>query len=54
MNNMEAIEELTKLLIKQDIKDKKQGYDDKIVITKKELIKHSIRLIKKIQKHYLF
>lgn len=48
MQKAEAIEELTKLLIKQDVKDKKQGFDDKIVITKKELIKHSIRLIKKI------
>jgi hypothetical protein len=50
MQKSEAIEELTKLLIMQDVKDKEQGYDDKIVITKKELIKHSIRLIKKIKK----
>ena len=48
MEKSEAITELTKLLIKQDIKDKEQGYDDKIILSKKEIIKHSIRLLKKI------
>ena len=49
MEKSEAITELTKLLIKQDVKDKEQGYDDKIILSKKEIIKHSIRLLKKIK-----
>lgn len=46
----EAINKLTELLIKQDFKDKQQGYEEKIIITKKEIIKHSIRLLKALKK----
>lgn len=42
----ETISLLTEMLIKQDFKDKEKGQEEKIVLTKKEIIKHSIRLIK--------
>lgn len=46
----EAIVELTKLLIKQDLKDKKEGMEY-IKIPKQELIRLNINIIKLIQKN---
>ena len=44
-----AIEELTKLLIKQDLKDKKNRKTEMVYISKTELIKKSIKLLKLIK-----
>ena len=44
-----AIEELTKLLIKQDLKDKESGKDEIVVISKVDLIRKSIKLLKMLQ-----
>lgn len=46
----EVIEELTKILIKQCMKDKEEGIEY-IRIPKVNLIKQNIRLIKFIQRH---
>lgn len=46
----EVVEELTKILIKQDMKDKEEGIEY-IRIPKINLIKQNIRLIKFIQKN---
>ncbi len=46
----EAIEEITKMLIKQDIKDKQQKNIETITITKVGLYKFSIKLLKVIKK----
>ena len=48
--NDDVVEELTKLLIKQDMKDKKNGKREEVIITKLELIRHSIRLVKYLEK----
>ena len=50
MNNIneDAIEELTKMLIKEDFKNK--GKKNYYRITKEELIRFSIKLIKTIEK----
>lgn len=45
-----AIEEITKMLIKQDIKDKQQKNIETITITKVSLYKFSIKLLKMIKK----
>lgn len=45
----ETINLLTEMLIKQDFKDKQKGKEEKIVLTKKEIIRHSIRLIKLVK-----
>jgi hypothetical protein len=45
-----AIEDLTKMLIRQDIKDKENNSIEKIVISKVDLIKKSIKLLKLLKK----
>lgn len=45
----EAIEELTKMLIKQDLKDKKDGVE-LVSIPKIKIIKENIKLLKLLQK----
>ena len=48
--NENAIEELTKLLIKEDFENK--GKDQKLIkMTKQDLIKFSIKLIKTIERY---
>ncbi len=44
-----AIEELTKLLIKQDLKDKKSKHQEIVTIPKVDLIRKSIKLLKMLQ-----
>lgn len=44
-----AIEELTKLLIKQDLKDKKSKQQEIVTIPKVDLIRKSIKLLKMLQ-----
>ena len=46
----DLIEELTRLLIKQDINDKKEGKKELLVITKVEAIRRSIKLLKLLKK----
>lgn len=46
----DLIEELTRLLIKQDIDDKKRGKKELLVITKVEAIRRSIKLLKLLKK----
>ena len=45
-----AIEEITKMLIKQDIKDKQQGNEEMVKMRKVDLYKFSIKLLKEIKK----
>lgn len=45
-----AIEELTRLLIKQDFKDKKSNKEEYVKIKKTELIKLCIKLLKLIER----
>lgn len=49
MNNI-AIEELTKMLIKQDFAEKETGKNEYIKIKKKDLIKLCIDLLKLIER----
>ena len=46
----DLIEELTKLLIKQDIKDKKSSQKEILHISKVEAIRRSIKLLKMLKK----
>lgn len=46
----ETISIITKMLIKQDVKDKQRGEKEIIKITKVDLYKFSIKLLKVIKK----
>ena len=49
-NVEDMIEELTKFLIKQDLKDKANKTTEILVISRAEAIKRSIKLLKMIKK----
>ena len=45
-----TIEELTKLLIKQDLKDKDNGKKEILIVSKVEAIKRTIKILKSLKK----
>ena len=47
----DAIEEMTTLLIKQDVKDKRQNKKETVLLTKVDLYKLNIKMLKLIKKY---